>query len=176
LAVDLEWETDGEVYPYPGVTRYEIPCQVHGQIDVGDERIEFDGHGQRDHSWGVRDWWVFGWCWTAGRLNDGLRFHASDIRIPNVTLGFGYQQPGDGSGVQAASAVHAAEDLGADGLPEQGSFAIDDLVLTIEPRWFAPALLVGPEGQRSRFPRALCRFTAADGRTGHGWTEWNQPQ
>ena len=93
LAIDLEWETDGEPYPYPGVTRYEIPCTVHGEILVGDETIDFDGHGQRDHSWGVRDWWQFGWCWTAGRLGDGTRFHGSDIRIPNLDIGFGYVQP-----------------------------------------------------------------------------------
>ena len=29
--------------------------------------------------------------------------------------------------------------------------------------------------RHARFPRALCRFEAADGRTGVGWTEWNQP-
>ena len=45
----------------------------------------------------------------------------------------------------------------------------------MEPIGWAPVLLTGPEGQLSRFPRAMCRFTAADGRTGHGWTEWNQP-
>src|SRR5687768_10883115 len=28
LGFDLEWETDGEVYSYPGVSRYEVPCNV----------------------------------------------------------------------------------------------------------------------------------------------------
>ena len=41
-----------------------------------------EGHGQRDHSWGVRDWWAFGWCWFAGRLDDGTRIHGADIRLP----------------------------------------------------------------------------------------------
>jgi hypothetical protein len=27
----------------------------------------------------------------------------------------------------------------------------------------------------SRFPRAMARFDAADGRTGTGWIEFNQP-
>ena len=33
-----------------------------------------------------------------------------------------------------------------------------------------------PDGRISRFPRAVARFVAADGRTGLGWIEWNQPQ
>ena len=48
--------------------------------------------------------------------------------------------------------------------------------LTIDPVAFSPVLLVDPAGRVSRFPRALCRYRAADGRAGVGWTEWNQPQ
>ena len=67
LGFDLEWETEGSSYAYPGVSRYEVPCRVHGEVLVGAERFEIDGHGQRDHSRGVRDWWSYGWSWTAGR-------------------------------------------------------------------------------------------------------------
>ena len=81
---DLEWETDGGVYPWIGSTRYEVPCTVHGEILVGDETIDFDGIGQRDHSWGVRDWWSVGWMWTAGGLADGTRFHTTRVRIPGL--------------------------------------------------------------------------------------------
>ncbi len=82
MGLDLEWETDGEPYHYVRTTRYEVPCRVHGEILLGSETIELDGWGQRDHSWAPRDWWQFGWVWTAGRLSDGTRFHASDIRSP----------------------------------------------------------------------------------------------
>src|SRR3546814_9841784 len=82
---DLEWETDGSVYPWIGSSRYEIPCHVHGEILVGDERIDFDGIGQRDHSWGERDWWSLGWVWTAGALDDGTRFHTTRIRSEEHT-------------------------------------------------------------------------------------------
>ena len=41
---------------------------------------------------------------------------------------------------------------------------------------FGPLLLVDPEGKRAHFNRAATRFTAADGRTGLGWIEWNQVQ
>ncbi len=172
LAFDLEWETAGSPYHYVHTTRYEIPCTVHGTIDVGRERIDLDGFGQRDHSWGVRDWWQFGWVWTAGRLADGARFHGSDIRIPDLDVGFGYVQH-DGA-VSGTNSVHATEVLGRHGMPSEGTIAIADLALTIDPVSFAPALLQH-DGKTSRFPRALCRFRSADGREGLGWTEWNQP-
>jgi hypothetical protein len=139
---------------------------------VGDERLDIDGHGQRDHSWGVRDWWQFGWCWTSGRLEDGTRFHGSDIRIPGADVGFGYVQ-GNGA-MTTTNAVEADEESDADGLPVRGHVTIGDLSLDVEPIAFGPALLTW-RGKVSRFPRAMCRFTTPDGRTGLGWTEWNQP-
>jgi hypothetical protein len=173
IGFDLEWETAGEPYHYVHTTRYEIPCSVHGEIAVGDERLALDGFGQRDHSWGVRDWWQFDWCWTAGRLEEGTRFHGSDIRISDVDVGFGYEQH-DTRRI-ATNAVAATETLGSDGFPTDGAITIGDLALGIEPIAFAPALLQH-EGHVSRFPRALCRFIAGDGRAGFGWTEWNQVQ
>jgi hypothetical protein len=181
MGLDLEWETDGEPYHYAWTTRYEVPCRVHGTVLLGDERIEIDGHGQRDHSWAVRDWWQVRWVWTAGRLEDGTRFHASHIRLPEGPIGFGYLQPPGGGVVPAAwpdprdGTVVATEELGDEGLVTTATVSIAGLDLALEPTAWAPALLVGPDGQVDRFPRALCRFTAADGRTGVGWTEWNQP-
>jgi hypothetical protein len=172
VAFDLEWETAGTPYHYGATTRYEIPCAVHGTIDVGREHIELDGYGQRDHSWGVRDWWQFGWVWTSGRLDDDTRFHGSDIRIPEMDVGFGYVQR-DG-GIEPTNQVSATEDLGANGFATVGHVDIGDLSMSIRPLSFAPALLTH-EGKVSRFPRALCGFEAPDGREGFGWTEWNQP-
>ena len=63
-------------------TRYEIPCLVPGTVTVDGETFTVDGQGQRDHSWGVRDWWAFGWCWCSLRLDDGTRVHLADIRMP----------------------------------------------------------------------------------------------
>ncbi len=96
LGFDLEWETDGIPFRWPqGLDRYEIPCRVHGEILVGDERVEFEGPGQRDHSWGERDWWARGWCWTAFRLDDGTRIHAVTT-LPSEGFAIGYEQPPGG--------------------------------------------------------------------------------
>lgn len=173
---DLEWETEGGTYPYPGIDRYEVPCRVHGEVLVGQERIEIDGPGQRDHSWGVRDWWTFGWSWTSSALGDGTRTHATHVALGEEAVLYqtGYVQPPGGT-PQPVETVDRGQELGREGFPDSGWVHLDDLHLAIEPLHFSPVLLTGPEGQTSRFPRALCRYRAGDGRTGVGWTEWNQP-
>ncbi|HEY4377500.1 MAG TPA: hypothetical protein VGM93_10085 [Acidimicrobiales bacterium] len=177
FGLDLEWETDGGTYAYPGITRYEVPCRVHGEVLLGDERLEIDGWGQRDHSWGVRDWWTFGWSWTAGRLDDGTRFHGTHVTFDEALLfQTGYVQP-PGGPLAGVEAFDRDQVLGDAGFPTSGTCRLDGLELEIEPVSFSPVHLVAPDGRTSRFPRALCRFTEVGGsRTGLGWTEWNQPQ
>jgi hypothetical protein len=176
MAMDLTWTTDGTPYHYDLTTRYEVPCLVRGEVTVGTERIAIEGQGQRDHSWGVRDWWAFGWCWAAARLDDGTRVHFTDVRAPGGRMGFGYVQPGDGV-VRPVERLDVAEDLGDEGLPTAGRAAVEPggLELDIEPVAFGPLLLVSSDGRTSRFPRAVARFVARDGRSGTGWIEWNQP-
>jgi len=176
---DLEWETDGEgVYPWPGTTRYEVSCNVHGEILVGDETIAFDGVGQRDHSWGVRDWWNVGWVWTAGWMEDGTRFHTTRVRVPGLdAFAPGYVM-GPGGPVEQIDVCTADEELDDRGFPLTAHLRCGPLDLAVDPVAFSPVHLVDEhEGQRrvARFPRALCRFEEADGRRGVGWTEWNQP-
>ena len=174
LGIDLTWQTDGEAYGYGVHTRYEIPCNVSGTMTLDGVEYAISGPGQRDHSWGVRDWWSFGWCWMASRLEDGTRFHCADIRVPEMRMAFGYTQ----APTVPVSTVDVTEELGPQGYPDRGRalYAPSGLELSIEPLGFGPLLLKGPEGQVSRFPRAMARFTAADGRTGLGWIEWNQPE
>jgi hypothetical protein len=176
LELDLSWKTDGVPFHYDLTTRYEIPCLVAGEIVVGGERAVVEGHGQRDHSWGVRDWWAFGWCWSAARLDDGTRVHAADIRIPGSPVAFGYVQHPDGR-VDPVETLAVTEVLGEGGMPSRATIEIQPgpLVLEVLPIAFGPLVLTAPDGRISRFPRAAARFTAADGRAGTGWIEWNQP-
>ena len=64
VELDLTWVTDGTPYSWRQATRYEIPCRVTGTVRVGEETISFAGPGQRDHSWGARDWWAVDWMWS----------------------------------------------------------------------------------------------------------------
>lgn len=178
FGLDLEWDTVGAAYPWSGTTRYEMSCDVHGEILLGDEAIDFDGVGQRAHSWGVHDWWRFGWVRTAGRLAEGTRFHAARIRLPGLeAFAPGYVQP-PGGAPQQIDRCEAEEELGLHGFPTGGRVRCGDLDLAVDPVAFGPVHLVddsGDERRQGRLPRALCRFQAADGRSGVGWTEWNQP-
>jgi len=174
---ELDFHTDRGAYLWPPVTpRYEIPCRVDGEILVGEERITFDGWGQRDHSWGAaRDWWANSWCWTAGRLEDGTRWHTAGGFVPGHDWGVGYRlDPGSSEFVESDSVVLEVAP-GREGLPEATRVQSAGLDLTYEPLAFSPVLLVHPDGREARFPRAMARVTASDGRTGGAWIEWNQP-
>lgn len=174
VAFDLTWETHGEPYAYRVATRYEIPCLVHGTLRIGDEDLVLRGRGQRDHSWGTRDWWSADWMWSAGHLDDGTRFHGVEFRIPDAPrIGLGYLQPPEG-GVEELSRVEASEELGAGDLVTGARVVYGDVDLTVEPLAYGPLRLEAPDGRVARFVRAMCRVTAADGRTGVGWYEWNR--
>jgi hypothetical protein len=181
LVADLTWFTDGVPYHYNVTTRYEIPSTVRGSVTIGDETLEVDGHGQRDHSWGVRDWWAFGWCWCSLRLDDGTRVHLADIRVPGLPMFFGYvQTPGT---VAPLGALSVSEELVQHGFPSRARIDLTagldaapiSLGLDITPVAFGPVLLRNDDGRTSRFPRAQLECRSDDGRSGAGWIEWNQP-
>jgi hypothetical protein len=173
-AFDLVWETDGAPYAYRVATRYEIPCRVSGSVHVGDQRIELSGAGQRDHSWGPRDWWSADWVWSAGHLDDGTRFHAVEFRLPGAPpVGLGYVQPPQGELVEPQR-VSASEQIAPGGLIGGARIICGELALDVAPLAFGPLRLESPDGRLSHFPRAMCKVLAADGRAGLAWVEWNR--
>jgi hypothetical protein len=175
VELELVWETDGVPYAWRASTRYEIPCRVRGVVRIGQETIELEGPGQRDHSWGSRDWWAFDWMWSAMHLEDGTHTHA--VALPEMPgFGVGYvQRAGELKEIQTVGAEH---EPGAGGLFGQSSIVSSPpaLELDVEPVAFGPLRLEAPDGRLSFFPRAMCRVKAADGRRGTGWIEWNQVQ
>ena len=161
LDLDLTWTTDGVPYHYDLTTRYEIPCLVSGTVTIDGETFTVDGQGQRDHSWGVRDWWAFGWCWCSMRLDDGTRIHLADIRMGiGIPVFFGYvQTPGE---VHPATALTVTEDAGRARLPVQGAHrdrrrtrprpAAPTLGLDVTPVAFGPVLLRNDERPHQPVP------------------------
>jgi hypothetical protein len=187
LGLDLEWES--AVTPVitpvtvptgadPPGTSYQQPCEVYGEILVGDERIEFSGPGQREHAWGEKDWWRGpGWR-AAGRLRDGRAFSAWGdgtlaLRATGYVVGAGEAVP--------ATPVTIDSVLTPDGLASSASLVVDGLELAVTPLAHAPVVLEAPDGRRSRLARALCRFDdRQEGQgeqdlTGVGWSEWLLP-
>ena len=177
--MDLVWTTSGIPYQYRITPRYEIPCTVSGSVTVDGREYTLNGvPGQRDHSWGVRDWWSMDWVWSALHLDDGTHVHGVDLRIPGAPpIGIGYlQRPGEA--LVELQAVAARETFADNGLPisTEITFNPGELIATIDIRGHAPVLLTSPDGRISHFPRAWATVTTADGRTGVGWVEWNRNQ
>ncbi|WP_161600607.1 phosphotransferase [Mycolicibacterium hodleri] len=176
VSIDLWWETDGIPYQWRAATRYEIPCRVSGIVHVGDRRFDFAGPGQRDHSWGSRDWWANDWMWSAFHLDDGTRTHS--VTVPGMPggLAVGYvQRDGKLTEVHSGSST---ETVGSDGLVSAATVvtAPENLVLDVEPMAFGSLRLEAANGRVTHFQRAMARVRAVDGRTGVGWIEWNRNQ
>ncbi|MGW0804229.1 DUF7064 domain-containing protein [Nonomuraea sp. NPDC002799] len=169
LALDLEWRTTAGVYGYALTPRYEIPCEVTGTVDG----VPFHGWGERDHSWGVRDWWSISWLWSSGRLQDGTHLHGmrANLGLDLPWPAFVAPPGGEPAHVPGFSAATEFED----GRPAESLLRFPGLATTVRPIAFAPVTLTSPEGEVAEFPRAMCTFETEDGRTGHGWTEWHQP-
>ena len=165
-ALDLTWTTAGEPYAYRLTTRYEIPCTVTGKLKIGDEVIEINGvPGQRDHSWGARDWWAMDWVWSALHFDDGTRIHGLDLRIPSAPrMSCGYVQ-----GLGAFDEVEKCEVEGVfeNGLPKTARFVIDGRELQFQALGHGPLRLVSDDGRVGQFPRA---WGTVDG--GVAWVEW----
>jgi hypothetical protein len=173
--LDLTWTTDGVPYRWRATTRYELPCRVTGQVVADGERTAIDWVGQRDHSWGPRDWWAFQWCWMAVHLDDGSRWHSAAITaVPGTGMGC-FSRDGQVTEIASitASATHTARGLFGDTTEEvqPGGHR-----LVLSPVSFAPVRMEAADGRVSFFSRATCRVTASDGRHGVGWMEWNIPQ
>jgi hypothetical protein len=176
---DLEWESDGSPFRYQITDRYELPCRVHGEVQIGQDTYQVDTVGQRDHSWGVRDWWQFGWVWSAFAADDGERLFGNAVPITDdFVFRTGYRQGGPAG---PGSPARELEDFAPqfrfrdDGLVDEVAWVSDGLRARVEPLAWSPVLLVDDDGRRSLLPRAMCRATLDDGRTAVGWMEFNQP-
>jgi hypothetical protein len=177
MSMDLVWTTAGTPYQYRLTPRYEIPCTVWGTVRFGNSTIEVAGvAGQRDHSWGVRDWWSMDWVWSALHLHDGTHLHGVDLRIPGMPpMGVGYIQHAEAPLVELQS-VTARETFDDNGLPATTDLILQpgDLTAAVQIMGHAPVLLTSTDGRVSQFPRAWATVTTTDGRTGVGWLEWNR--
>jgi hypothetical protein len=113
--------------------------------------------------------------WSGLHLQDGSHTHA--VGIPQMPgYGVGYVQR-DGE-LWEIESVNASAEVGEDGLVTSARIVSgpDELELRVEPLAFGALRLEAPDGRISLFPRAMCRVTSTDGRSGSGWVEWNRVQ
>jgi hypothetical protein len=177
MTMDLVWATDGTPYKYGLTTRYEIPCTVSGTVTIDDTSYHVDAvPGQRDHSWGVRDWWSMDWIWSALHLDDGTHLHGVNIRIPGApAFSIGYDQDAEGK-VTELQTVASRESFDDNGLPLNATVTLTpgEITANVDVRGHAPVRLIAADGRVSQFPRVWATVSTADGRSGVGWLEWNR--
>jgi len=66
---------------YPA-SRFEQPIAARGRLRQGDAEMDFEGRGERDHSWGPRHWNLE---WTFLVLNgERLRLQCAEAFVPDV--------------------------------------------------------------------------------------------
>ena len=179
VRMDLQWSTAGTPYQYRLTPRYEIPCTVTGDVSVDGRRMTFEAvPGQRDHSWGIRDWWGMDWVWSALHLEDGTHLHAVDIRLPGAPpIGVGYIQS-PGAELIELHAVAARASFADNGLPTATAITLNPgaLEAVADIQGHAPLRLQAPDGRVASFARAWAAVATSDGREGVGWIEWNRNQ
>jgi hypothetical protein len=83
---DLTWDGFSGVFHYHDNTQplpkavawghYEQSCTVRGEVVLNGRTIPFDGVGQRDHSWGFRNWaGLAEWHWITGLFGTERSFN-----------------------------------------------------------------------------------------------------
>jgi hypothetical protein len=173
IALDLTWSADGQPFRYDVTTRYELPCLVSGTVTVDGRVFSLEEvEGQRDHSWGVRDWQAAGWCWASARLADGSRLHVTDVLLPDFRFTTGYLQDAQLEPVTDVVRTDAFDDLGLPTVSHQ-VLQPSGLELTITSLLHAPTVMTGDDGRCWPFQRSLARFETTAG-AGIGWIEWNR--
>jgi hypothetical protein len=177
VQMDLVFETDGHPYQWRGATRYEIPCKVSGTFSWDHHTVTFTkARGQRDHSWGPRDWWAADWVWTAFHLDDGTHTHLvhAQPRGDYPHIGVGYVQK-KGEPLIEMTDVKSTAEMAPNGLGISTTVTIAPLPLTfyVKPVGHAPLRLTAKDGRIAKFPRSWATITTNDGRKGVGWLEWN---
>jgi hypothetical protein len=173
VTMDLTWEAVGTPYMYQLTTRYELPCIVRGTVTIGDEVITINGPGQRDHSWGDRNWWSMDWTWLSAHLDDHTHTQVIELRLPGIPVtAAGYEQHRDE--LTEITAISAAYNIADNRLPGRttATLAQTGTSMTWEPIAYGPLRIETPDGRVCEFPRAMARVTTPDGRTGLGWLEW----
>jgi len=93
---------------------YEQSGVVRGALRVRGREIKIDGTGQRDHSWGVRDWGgVEGWRWITAQFGKRFSFNVFSISDGDEEIAGGFVFDGEDNSRIVESRIHL--DFRADG-------------------------------------------------------------
>jgi hypothetical protein len=101
----LDWEGLNEIFDYrecvSGIKEeiskrvasehLEQFGRVKGILEVGGKRYEIDGLGERDHSWGVRDWTAPRmWIWLTCQFSDDCALNVTKLVVDQGEIDAGF--------------------------------------------------------------------------------------
>ncbi len=87
----FDYHAEGPLAATMTGSHFEQSGRVTGWTHFGDTRHEIDALGQRDKSWGVRDWdRLEGWNWISGQLGPDMSFNAMQTIEQGRTLDNGF--------------------------------------------------------------------------------------
>jgi cytochrome P450 len=175
VSLDMSWRASAPEYRYQEATRYEQPCDVAGEITVHGRTVAVNAPGQRDHSWGVRDWWRIPWLWFAAQLDDGTRVHVTQLIVRRPFPAYGYVDSADGRRSLVEECQLSAGPGPGGTPPRRTELSLGPLDLALTTSWPTAVPLDGPDGQAGTLFRSLCVVETAGRQAGSGWLEWNQP-
>lgn len=85
-SIELEWQAftpaydyaaGGEAPPEIANAHFEQSGRVLGRTHLHGKTLQINGYGQRDKSWGVRDWsTIVGWTWISAQFGEDYSFNA----------------------------------------------------------------------------------------------------
>lgn len=76
--------TGGRDFPArEGEDRYEVATAVTGTVTIDGRDRAVDTVGERDHSWGVREWTDAEWLWISGAFDDGTAYNHLTFWLPD---------------------------------------------------------------------------------------------
>jgi hypothetical protein len=77
--------------PYAADDRFEQACRVQGVLSLNGREVPIDTTGQRDHSWGRRDWATFqDWKWISAQAGPELAVNVMVSHARGETSHNGY--------------------------------------------------------------------------------------
>lgn len=149
--------------------------QVTGPIEIDGHRTTVDGLGERDHSWGVRDWNAPKmWIWLTAEFDKGTALNVTKLFTEEGEVSAGFVHL-DG---RTVALVHAdvATSLDARGWPRSLEMTLTDRkggkhLVTAEVMRSVQVPFVGRDGRSSSLMHETLARYRWDGRTGYGIAE-----
>lgn len=182
----LTWDGFTSCFPYdrnptplPKVVawgHYEQTCRVTGDLVIGGDHVRFDGVGQRDHSWGFRQWaGVREWHWVTGFFGPSgteLSFNIFHVTQHDGTVTVNGFVHSDGNDL-AVVAVERETDVSATGAPQGFRLRIEvdgGRRFEVDGVAAATAVLVHPDATPAAVHELPMRLRSGD-LDGHGFYE-----